>query len=102
MLLLSSLSWGWLVGGGLVGEGDCLLMRSASVDEFFEKLEKNTDNGKKLVSWHGELVPPPSHPQPPILSPCIMQISYPSSLFFPPLRVIYIPTLVPGIIAGHQ
>jgi hypothetical protein len=26
------------------------------VDDFFEKVEKNSDNGSKLVSWHGELV----------------------------------------------
>jgi len=26
-----------------------------TVDDFFEKVEKNSDYGKKLVSWHGEL-----------------------------------------------
>lgn len=35
-----------------------LIVCRASVDDFFEKVEKNSDNGKKLVSWHGELVPP--------------------------------------------
>ena len=29
---------------------------SSTVDEFFEKVEKTSEYGKKLVSWHGELV----------------------------------------------
>jgi hypothetical protein len=33
------------------------LMGSSTVDEFFEKVEKKSEYGKKLVSWHGELVP---------------------------------------------
>jgi len=28
----------------------------STVDQFFERIEKKSDHGKKLVSWHGELV----------------------------------------------
>ena len=52
-----SLKWGTHTltpfAGAVLG---AVLMCRATVDEFFEKVEKNSDYGKKLVSWHGELV----------------------------------------------
>jgi len=71
-------------------------MRRASVDEFFEKLERNSDNGKKLVSWHGELVPPPPPPTPPFFLHALRRSPIPLSCSSRPfLRVIYIPILAP-------
>ena len=70
-------------------------MRRASVDEFFEKLERNTDNGKKLVSWHGELVPPPSPPTPPFFLHALRRSPIPLPCSHPFLCAIYIPILAP-------
>ena len=42
-------------GTNIVGKG--AFDNRSTVDQFFDRIEKKSDHGKKLVSWHGELVP---------------------------------------------
>ena len=52
LVVFQKLKWGSIPFILVVVDIGC----SGTVDEFFEKVEKKSEHGKKLVSWHGELV----------------------------------------------